>query len=326
MPQEQEQNTVQPQETAKDDFSTWEAQRNAELTGQSAAGEEKPAAESADDSETAGKEKEPEGEKSADEPEEESEGEDEDEKKDEDEGEKPKRRKGGFEKRIGRLTKQNSELAAQNRELAERLAALEKGKPAAEDKPAATDDDPEPQEEDFDSFSDYVKATTKWTYRQEQKAKAAEEAEAKAKAEAETRKQKAAEGWNDRVAEARKQFSDYDEVLEDAADIEVSAELESALLEAGPAVIYHLAKNRDEAERIAKLPTASALREIGKIEAQLSAKPAKEPTPTPKPKTTSAPKPPPPLSGKSSAPRGLDDPDLSFDEFERLRQKQLLGR
>lgn len=321
MSQDQEQNTVQTQEAAVDDFASWEAQRNAELAGESVAGEETPAAETADDSETTEQKKEPEGEEPKGEPE----GEDPEGEKPKEEGDKPKR-KGGFEKRIDKLTRAKAELERQNLELAARVAALEKGKPV-EEKPAAATDDPEPKEEDFDNFSDYVKATTKWTYRQEQKAKADSEAEAKANAEAETRKQRAAEGWNERVAEARKQFDDYDEVLEDAADIEVSSELEAALLEAGPAVIYHLAKHREDAERIAKLPTSTALREIGKIEAKLSAAPAKEPTPTPQTKkTTSAPKPPAPLSGQSSALRDLDDPDLPFDEFERRREKQLLRR
>lgn len=316
---DQKQNTAQTQDAGADDFAAWEAQRNAELTGESADAEE-PATESSDESETPEEKKESEGQDSS-EDEESEEGKGEDGEKQE---EKPKR-KGGFERKIGKLTRQKSELERQNRELAEKLAALEK--PKAEDKPAKSDDQ-KPRSEDFESFDEFTEALTDWKLDQRAKAQEAKDAEAKAKAETESRKQKAAEGWNDRVAEARKQFADYDEVLEEAADIDVPAELESALLEAGPAVLYHLAKDPAEAERISKLPVQTALREIGKIEAKIASQPAAkeeepEPTPKPKPKPSQAPRPAKPLGGSSGA--LIDDDDLPFDQWEKRRNKHLRG-
>ena len=45
--------------------------------------------------------------------------------------------------------------------------------------------------------------------------------------------------------------------------------------EVGPKILYHFAKNPDEAERIGKLSVAKALKELGKLEATLQTNPVK---------------------------------------------------
>lgn len=291
---EQEQNTVQTQES--DDFNAYvEAQESSEDT--SGAGE-KPAAESAEKAETSETKEEPKG----DDPD----GEDPEGDKDGEEpaAEKPKR-KGGFQKKIDALTRKNHELA-------ERLAALEKGGHEKTEKPAAkadNADDSKPRQEDFDDFDDFVEKLTDWKLLQHEKAKSAQAAEAEA-----------AKGWKERVKEARKQFADYDEVLEAAEDIQVPEVLRTALIEAGPAVVYHLAKHPEEAERIANLNPVTAARELGKIEASLATAEKKAPPPQPK-KPSSAPKPLSPLAGSGNVPRSIHDYDgEDFEEYESLRR------
>lgn len=310
---DQEQNTVQTQDAGTEDFATWEAQRNAELTGDSGAGEKTPAAESADESETSGKTEEPE--------EETSEGDEGDEPEDKPKDEKPKR-KGGFQKRIDRLTRENHELAA-------RLAALEKGDEKEAPAKASTDaanDDPKPKSEDFDSFDEFTEAMTDWKIRQREQARAAEETAAKAKAEAENQRKAIGQSYVEQEKAVKAKYADFDEVMEAAEEVEAPQYLLDLLLQAGPEVAYHLAKDLDNAARIAKLGPTAAAREIGKIEATIVDSSDKEPTPKTQPtkKTTSAPKPARSLTGSSAQPKGIDDPNTPYDEWEKARNRQLL--
>lgn len=292
-----------------EDFNAYEAQEQA---AEPAATEEKPAAETAEESEASEEQKETE---------EQTESEDSEESEEEAEGEKeekPKKKGGGFQRKIDKLTKRNSDLAAQNRALEERLERLEKkDEPKPEKAEPSSTDDPKPRSEEFEFFDDFTEAMTDWKLRQKEKA----EFERKSKEEAEAAKRKAAENWKTRVDAARERYEDYDEVLETAEDLDVPVDLETALLEAGPEIIYHLAKNRDEAKRIADLPLRSALREIGKIEAKL-ADSSKEPPPKPQPrKTSSAPKPAPSLSGPGGvAKRAHEYTGEYLEEYESLRK------
>jgi len=82
-------------------------------------------------------------------------------------------------------------------------------------------------------------------------------------------------------------------------------------------VLYHLAKNPDEAARIAMLsPTKQAVA-VAKVAGSLN---------SPK-RVSSAPAPiSPKVSGNGSAPASLDDPNLSMDEWARLRNEQERAR
>lgn len=117
-----------------------------------------------------------------------------------------------------------------------------------------------------------------------------------------------------RTAEVRAKHSDYDEVLENAPNIGLHADTQRALLtsEHGPAIIYELAKNPAELERIASLPPLEAAREIGRLEARASV----TPPPTTATKTaTRPPAPPTNVSGSTSSTRSLDE--LSISDYKR---------
>ena len=82
-------------------------------------------------------------------------------------------------------------------------------------------------------------------------------------------------------------------------------------------VLYHLAKNPDEAARIAMLPTARQAVAVAKVAQGLGA-----------PRRVSSAPPPitPKVNGQGTAPASLDDPNLSMEEWARLRNEQVTAR
>lgn len=226
----------------------------------------------------------------------------------EDAAEKPAK-KGGFQRRIDKLTREKHELA-------QRVAALEQGKPAqaAQPKPEAAG---KPTAETFDTYEDYVEALAE--YKLDQRFEAQRQ-------QAETeRRDREAEGvrsqWAARADATRAKFADYDDVLEAADTVPVTATIQQALLESevGPELAYMLAKAPAELARIAKLSPVGQAREIGKLEAKLS------PSSQQKPKASTAPAPPKPVTGgKGSV--DLSDPTVEYSAWEQARNNQLRGR
>lgn len=119
--------------------------------------------------------------------------------------------------------------------------------------------------------------------------------------------------WN----EGLQKFGDWAPQLNQMAQIlgGIPTTLTEAAIETGNPheVLYHLAKNPDKAAEIAMLsPTRQAVA-VAKIAGGLSA-----------PKRVSSAPPPitPKVSGMGSAPASLDDPDISMEDWIRLRNEQ----
>ncbi len=223
---------------------------------------------------------------------------------DEADGEQPKK-KGGFQRRITKLTTEKRELEA-------RLAALTAGKPA--ETPKADAGDGKPQLEKFDSYEEYVEALTDWKLERREAAKAEQ-------ARADAQKQQQAElanSWQARQDAVRAKYDDYDEVV--GQEIPITQAMQQALLESdhGAELAYWLGSNPKEAERIAKLGPVAAIKALGKIEDSLSGGSA-EPPAKPKPRASSAPEPISPIGARGSA--ALKDPDkMTFQEFKAWRE------
>jgi hypothetical protein len=106
-------------------------------------------------------------------------------------------------------------------------------------------------------------------------------------------------------------------------------------LENGPAVVYFLAQNPKVAQKISGMPPVLAVAEIGRIAARLEKAPAEE-TPTNNTATRSpdrvpvvskAPAPITPLKGGNLRPtKDLNDPDISFSEWRKIRDEQAKQR
>jgi hypothetical protein len=125
----------------------------------------------------------------------------------------------------------------------------------------------------------------------------------------------------------RKEFPDFDSVMENAKDTEADIVPQFVLnyvyeSDHSALVAYHLAKNPEETQRIAKLPPIRGLAELGKLEERLTTKAeAKEP---PK-ERTGAPPPITPISSTSSGTVNTDPSKMSFAElraYEKARRKR----
>lgn len=226
------------------------------------------------------------------------------------------------EKRESRRARSNARKAAalaeartEARMLREQLAREE----ARRTPPAAP---AEPNRDQFDSLEDYHKAIATHTARVEaQKAieddrKARTERESKASANAD--QQRISDAWEKGEEAFRKEAKDYDEVVaefieSDLPDLDPRAR--QAILELGETgvgqkVLYHLAKNPDEADRIARLPPLRQVIEIGKLEEKV----------TPAKRTSNAPAPVSSVKG-ASATQGFRE-NMSTAEYNSWRKSQ----
>lgn len=118
--------------------------------------------------------------------------------------------------------------------------------------------------------------------------------------------------WNDGLSK----YGDWAPQLNNMAQLlgGIPPSLTEAAIETGTPqeVLYHLAKNPDEAARIAMLPPTRQAVAVAKLASGLNA-----------PKRVSAAPPPitPKVQGIGSAPATLDDPNISMEEWARLRNE-----
>lgn len=225
------------------------------------------------------------------------------------EDDKPKK-KSGVQRLKEKLSAKDQELEYWKQQALRGAGEPKKETPKLET--ASTDKAPE--EGDFETYGEYVRATARWEARQELKAEAAKTREHEVK----TQHQRAEAAFIERVESFIEKHDDWDDVMEEIDDIPIPMALQAEFrtAEDGPRLMYDLAKNRAELERIAKLPAHMIPRAIGRFEASLEKKAT-----TTEAKTTKAPAPLNPVKagGTGSAKKSIYDADLSFAEYERLR-------
>jgi hypothetical protein len=240
---------------------------------------------------------------------------------------KPKK-KGGFQRRIDKL---NAAKADAQREVEywKRLALEtqakdepKKDEPKVETKQASQEGKPTP--EMFETHVEYVEALTDWKLEQRDKSNRAKAEESKTLAEHES----ALNAHYAREKSFAEKTEDYAEVLEDAGGFKDASPTLSSLIvssENGPELMYELAKNKAEYERINKLGPVAAAREFGRFELKFI-KASEEQKPEPK-KTTKAPKPIEPVGGsKGTVAKSIHDPNISQREYEQLRRAEIKRR
>jgi hypothetical protein len=145
-----------------------------------------------------------------------------------------------------------------------------------------------------------------------------------ARREAERQKMDMLEAYQDREEEARSKYEDFEQVAYNPKlpITSVMAETIQAS-DLGPDLAYYLGTNPREADRISRLSPFLQAKEIGKIEAKISAEPVLK-------KTTSAPPPIAPISGRGTGAPTYDTTDprsvksMSTSEWiEADRQRQM---
>jgi len=174
---------------------------------------------------------------------------------------------------------------------------------------------PTPQAHEFESDEDYEFALL--DHRIEERARQVASENAKQTAD---RYQQDADRmidttYNERAQETAARIPDFVEVVS-KADIPLTNEMHSALKSSmhGPDLVYQLAKNPAEAQRIASLPAAQMYMALGAMEARLT--PATSaPASAPAARTTSAPAPIKPGT-QASAPANTDPNNMPQDQFE----------
>ena len=199
--------------------------------------------------------------------------------------------------------RKEAEARAQLAQLRQELESLKK--------PAAPDGAPKLEQFDFDPEK-YATAREEFAKKQ-----ALTEFQSKQRAETVNQaKQRLTSEWAEKVEQAHSKYEDFSDVV---GPITPDSALAIAIMQSDPGVVYHLMKNGKEAQRIVDMndPIAQA-REIGKLEAKLAAQPDKPKTPS------RAPAPITPVTGSTApAPRSIYDPNLDYDTFVKMRNKEL---
>lgn len=244
-------------------------------------------------------------------------------------------------------------LTARAKTAEERAAVLEKeleearkAKPAEVKEPAAEEpqvDESHKSSEKFPSmekwgeiagnekksFEDYLDARDEW--RDEQKTK-----ESKKAAEV-AREKRIEEEYEQACEDFRKVKPDFDEVVSES-NVEISPEAASAIKrmgkDAGPRVVFYLAQNPDIAKELKKLTIGDMLLELGSIKTLVTMESSRHAEPPPsvrkgpdKLPVTSAPPPIKGLSGHSTkSAASLDDPDISYADWRKMRDEQAKAR
>jgi len=143
--------------------------------------------------------------------------------------------------------------------------------------------------------------------------------------QAQQAQQAKAQSFKAKEAEFATATEDYADAVYDPS-LPITAAMAEVIQESdvGPQLAYHLAKNRAVAESLSKLPERAMAREIGRLEAKLSA-PAPRPVPV-----TKAPPPPPKIEanepGTSVKTTDPDSDRLSDDEWFKAEIKRLVRK
>lgn len=170
-----------------------------------------------------------------------------------------------------------------------------------------------PTIDQFNTIEEYTEALTDW--KAEQKYSEIKEREQRA---AQEQRDKASrtrmeERQQDLLEAGERKYEDFEDVVK-ADKTQYSQAAYLAILESDISadLVYHLAKNPEEAKRIEGLPAYAQAKEIGKLEDKLSAK---------KPiKASNAPEPVKPLGSGSSPSADLSK--MSMDDYMAQRSKQ----
>lgn len=171
-----------------------------------------------------------------------------------------------------------------------------------------------PIPDNFTDYADYLEALA--DYKAEEKFNALTQKQKEAEQNA--KYQSEAERQNERKAEmisiGERKYDDFEEVVANSK-YAISNAAYFAILETENAadVLYHLATNKDDAERISALSPYAQAKEIGKLEDKLLT--------TPKKTTSNAPDPIKPVGGAKAITQGYH-PDMSDKEYAAWRNRK----
>jgi hypothetical protein len=183
----------------------------------------------------------------------------------------------------------------------------------------------EPTREQFENYEDYIEARA--TYRAELKAaelvdkKLNEKEQTERSAREAVQNRTISEHWTKREAAFTESADDYEDLVvpfvqEEMQQIDLTTRRAIVESDLGPNILYYLAKNPDEFERIADLSPLRQIAEIGKLEDKVAKPPAK--------KASNAPDPIKPVGTKASV--EVSPENMTDKQFAEWRRSQIRAR
>lgn len=234
-----------------------------------------------------------------------------------------------------RIAKLREEAAALEQQITASKAPKAATPPPAD--AAAAGADPAPVLKDFDDFEKYVDAKALWIARQEvakNRRESQAEQEAQQRAAQQQREQEAAATAQqqvdaahvERVKAFEAQTKDFKAVMEAASGLQVPFVAGEFLKRSplGPQLMYHLALNPDDADRLAAMPPPEQHIAMVRLETRLELANQSGPTPAAAPVTQAPPPPKPVGSGRQASTVSPDE--LSYQDYKKLREQQTRRR
>jgi hypothetical protein len=224
-----------------------------------------------------------------------------------------------LEIRFEKITKQREEARAEAQKEREARESLEAKVRELESRsqPQKAQSTEEPRPEQFTDMYEYAKALTDYKVDQ----RLGEEKQKVEQAKVEAQRQEVINTWTKRVQSAKSEIPDFEEMV-GSADVTVSNEIRDAIFESdvGPQLLYHLAENPEIAEKLQGMTLTTALRTIGKLEAQFEKTEPQTKTVVGRSKA------PAPINPIRSAANGRDVPLTSDGKFEGSYQAYKAAR
>lgn len=227
-------------------------------------------------------------------------------------------KKNGFKKRIDKLTKRNSEYEARIAQLESQLSGNNgKQNHAQVETPVVIEELKEPNINDFEEYTDYVKALAKYEINQENKILKLKSEEELIKKEAEQITAK----YRERVEDAKKRYGvDKWNGLQ-KIDLPLSIQMRAEIMqsEVGPDILFYLYHNLEENKKINSLTPAGQIKELTKLELKISnklAEKAHKKGEEAKEKISKAPAPVKPISSKTDGKTFKDPSKMSYQEYK----------
>lgn len=227
-----------------------------------------------------------------------------------------------IKKKDAKRLAQRDELRRENevlRKLAlERQEARERQEEKAPAKPQATG---EPTRDQYASYEEFIEARAEWRAEQKVEKKFQERDAKDRERSAQSEQEKQREAFRKAMKESAKDIADFDEVMSEIKATDPVAQINAHAIEAADApgkILHHLAKNPDEAERIASLSPGKQAREIVRLEEKL-AKPPVKPSKAPEPIE-------PVGGGKAAVGDEMPDPKREPEKWLAWRQKDVMAK
>lgn len=189
-----------------------------------------------------------------------------------------------------------------------------------------------PQAHEFADDADYQAALRRHEAREAARETAADQARHAAEQYQQDAEQATDATYNERVQEAVARIPDFVDVV-GKADIPISHDMLAALKSSahGPDIVYQLAKNPAEAQRIANLPPNQMFMALGAMEATIAAKASTAPAAgasapaapaAPAARTTNAPPPAATGAAAGNASPNTDPANMGMEEYKAWRKAQ----